>query len=96
MTCLTAEASLVPVVAAEQFGVGRADGAAVSTDHHLQHVLVHLRHHARRLLGGREEDDGEEGHLELGAGADEGAAEGLHQTFPAELQVDDVVVLVRL
>lgn len=66
------------------------------TDDHLQHVLVHLRHHGRRLLGGREEDECEESDLELGAGADEGAADGLHQTFPAELQVEDVVILVGL
>lgn len=86
----------VPVVAAEQFGVGRADEAAVPIDDQLQNVLVHLHHHRRHLLRGREEDDGVKSDLELGADADEGAADRLHQTFPTELQVQDVVVLIRL
>lgn len=65
-------------------------------DDQLQHVLVHLHHHRRHFLNGREEDDGVKCDLELRADADEGAADRLHQTFPAELQVQDVVVLVRL
>lgn len=65
-------------------------------DHQLQHVLVHLHHHRRHLLGRHEEDDGEQSDLKLGADADEGAANWLYQTFPTELQVKDVVILIRL
>lgn len=49
----------IPVVAAEQFGEGRADGPAVPIDHQLQHVLVHFHHHRRHLLRRNEEDYGE-------------------------------------
>lgn len=86
----------IPVVAADQLGEGRADGLAVPIDDQLQQVLVHLHHHRRHLLRRHEEDDGEESHLELWTDADEGAADGLHQAFPAELQVQDVVVFIRL
>lgn len=86
----------IPVVAAKQFWVGCADEAAVPIDDQLQSVLVHLHYHRRHLLRGREEDDGVKSDLELGAYADEGAADRLHQTFPTELQVQDVVVLIRL
>lgn len=86
----------VPVVAAEQFGVGCADASAVSIDDQLQHVLVHFHHHRRHLLSGHEEDDGEDGNLKLWADTDEGAANWLHQAFPAKLQVQDVVVFIRL
>lgn len=68
----------------------------MSVDDQLQHVLVHFHHHRRHLLRGHEEDDGEERHLELWADANEGAADGLDQTFPAELQVQDVVVFIGL
>lgn len=62
----------------------------------LQLVLVHLHHHRRHLLSGHEEDDGEEGHLELRTDANEAAANGFHQALTAELQVQDMVVFVRL
>lgn len=92
-SCVTLQ---IPVVAAEQFGIGRPDGSPMATDHQLQHVLVHFYHHGGRLLRGHEEDDGEEGNLKLRTDTDEGTAHRLHQTFPAELQVQDVVVLIRL
>lgn len=84
------------VVAAEQFGERRADGSPVPIDNQLQHVLVHFHHHGRLLLSRHEEDDGEESHLKLGTHTKEAAAKRLHQTLPAELQVQDVVILVRL
>lgn len=88
--------SNISVVAAEQFGEGRADGATVAVDHQLQHVLVQLHHDRRHLFSGHEEDDGEDGHLELRTDADEGAADRFHQTFPAELQSEDVIVFIGL
>ena len=48
------------------------------------------------LLIGREEDQGVEGHFELRTDPDEGAAHRLHQVLPAELQVQDMVVLIWL
>lgn len=86
----------IPVVAAEQFGEGRADGSPVPINHQLQHVLVHFHHHRRHLLSRHEEDDGEESHLKLWTDTDEGATDRLHQAFPAELQIQDVVVFIGL
>lgn len=86
----------IPVVAAEQLWEGCADGSAVPIDNQLQHVLIHLHHHGRHLLIGHEEDDGEDGDLKLWTDANEGAAHRLYQAFPAELQVQDVVIFIRL
>lgn len=86
----------IPVVAAEQFGVGRADGSPVPIDNQLQHVLVHFHHHSRHLLSRHEEDDGEESYLKLWTDANEGATNRLHQAFPTELQVQDMVIFIRL
>lgn len=83
-------------VAAEQFGVRRPERAAVSDDHQLHLTLVDVDQHCGAPVGVQEEDDGEDRHLKLGAGPDEGAADGLHQTVPAELEVQDVVVLIGL
>lgn len=86
----------IPVVAAEQFREGSADGSAVPIDNQLQHVLIHLHQHGRHLLIGYEEDDGEDGDLKLWTDANEGASDWLYQAFPTELQVQDVVVFIRL
>lgn len=48
------------------------------------------------LVGWGEETQGVEGELELGADADEDASLGLYAVLPAELQRQDVFVLVRL
>lgn len=84
------------VVAAEQFGVRRPEGAPVPNDHQLHLTLVNVDQHCGAPLRVHEEDDGEERHLELRAGPDEGAADGLHHAVPAELEVQNVVVLIRL
>lgn len=86
----------ISVVAAEQFGEGRADGSPVPIDNQLQHVLIHFHHHRRHLLSRHEEDDGEESNLKLWTDANEGATDRLHQAFPTELQVQDVVIFIRL
>lgn len=86
----------IPVVAAEQFGVGCANKSAVSINDQLQHILVHLHHHRRHLLIGHEEDDGEDGNLKLWTDTYEGAPDWLYQAFPTELQVQDMVVFIRL
>lgn len=74
-------------VAAEQFGVRRPEGASVSDDHQLHLTLVDVDQHRGAPLRVYEEDDGEDCHLKLRAGPDEGTADGLHQTVPAELEV---------
>lgn len=48
------------------------------------------------LIGRRQETQRVKGELELGADADEDAALGLGAVLPAELQRQDVFVLVRL
>lgn len=83
-------------VAAEQLGIRGAEGASVSDDHQLHLTLVDVDQHRGAPLCVHEEDDGEECHLKLGAGPDEGAADGLHQTVPAELEVQNMVVLIGL
>lgn len=87
--------SNVSAVAAQQSGVRCPKGASVSDDHQLHLTLVDVDQHCGASLGVYEEDDGEEGHLELRAGADEGAADGLHHTVPTELEVQNMVVLIR-
>lgn len=86
----------MPLVAAQQLGVGGADRAPVPVHHQLQLVLVQVHHGMGGLLRGREEQDGEDGHLKLGADPDEGTAHRLDQPVPAELGVHHVVVCVRL
>lgn len=86
----------IPVVTAEQFGEGRADGFPIPINNQLQQVLVHFRHHSCHLLIRHEEDDGEDGHLKLWTDTDEAAANWLHQAFPTKLQVQDMVIFIRL
>lgn len=86
----------IPVVAAEQFREGCADGSAVPIDNQLQHILIHFHHHRRHLLSRHEENDGEEGNLKLWTDTNEGPTDRLHQAFPAELQVQDMVVFIGL
>lgn len=83
-------------VAAQQFGVRRPKAASMSDDHQLHLTLVDVDQHCGAPLCVHEEDDSEERHLELRAGPDEGAANGLHHTVPAELEVQNVVILIRL
>lgn len=68
----------------------------MSDDHELHLTLVDVDHHSGGPLCAHEEDDCEERHLKLGAGPNEGTANGLHQIVPAELEVQNVVVLIRL
>lgn len=84
------------VVAAKQFGVGCPNGAPVPDHHHLQLTFVNVDHYCGAPMCVDEEDDGVQGHLKLRTGPHEGTAHRLHQTVPAELEVQDVVVLVRL
>lgn len=83
-------------VAAQQFGVCRPEGASVSDDHQLHLTLVNVDQHCGAPLCVHEEDDGEQRHLKLRTGPDEGAADRLHQTVPAELEVQDVVIMIGL
>lgn len=68
----------------------------MSIDHQLQHILVHFHHDRRHLLIGHEEDDGEDGNLKLWTDTYKGAPNWLHQAFPTELQVQDMVIFIRL
>lgn len=86
----------IPVIAAEQFGEWCANTSAVSIDDQLQHILVHFHRHRCHLLIGHEEDDGEDGNLKLWTDANEGAPDWLHQAFPTELQVQDMVIFIWL
>lgn len=86
----------IPVVTAEQLGVGRGDGSAVSIDNQLQDVLVHLHLNRGHFLSGHEEDDGEKSDLKLWTDTDEGATHRFHKALPAELQTQHMIVLIRL
>lgn len=83
-------------VAAKQLGVRCPEEASMSDDHELHLTLVDVDHHSGAPLCAHEEDECEDRHLKLGAGPNEGAANGLHQIVPAELEVQNVVVLIGL
>lgn len=83
-------------VAADKFRV-RCPKWAPLPDHHQFHLtLVNVDQHSGASLRVHEEDNGEDGHLKLRAGPNESAANGLHQTMPAKLEAEDVVILIRL
>lgn len=86
----------MPAVAAEQFRVRCPQGASMPDDHQLHLTLVDVDQDCGAPVRVHEEDDGEERHLKLRAGPDEGTTDGLHQTVPAELEVQNVVVLIGL
>lgn len=86
----------MPVVAAQELGVGSADGISVSADNKLQLVLVHIHHGGAGFLVGWQEEDGKHGHLKLRTDTNESTAHWLDQTMPAELHVQDVIVCIRL
>lgn len=87
---------IMPAVTVERFGVCCPEGASMSDDYQLHLTLVDVDQHCGAPLCVHEEDDGEDRHLKLRAGPDEGAPNGLHQTVPAELEVQNVVILIRL
>lgn len=84
------------VVAAQQFGISGPDRAAMSVHHHLQLVLIQIDHSCGGLLSGCEEQDGKDGHLKLRAHTNKGTGHWLDQTMPAELHVQDMVIVIRL
>lgn len=86
----------IPVVAADHFRVWSPNGAPESVHHNLKQVLVHLHCNIGHTLIRQKEDNSKESHLELWADANETTADRLDQAIPAELQVQDVIVLVRL
>lgn len=83
-------------VTAEKLWVRCPQGSPMSNHHQLHLTLVNVDEHSSAPLCVDEEDDGEDGHLKLRAGPDESTANRLHQTMPAELEVEDVVILIRL
>lgn len=86
----------VSAIAAQQFGVRCTEGVSMSDDHQLHLTLVDVDQHRGAPLCAHEENDGEDCHLKLRAGPNEDAANRLHCSMPAELQVQDVVVLIGL
>lgn len=86
----------MPAVAAEQFRVCCPKGAPMSDDQQLHLTLVNVDQHGGAPLCVHEKDDCKDGHFKLWASPDEGAAHRFDQSMPAELQVQNVVVLIRL
>lgn len=86
----------IPIVAADHFGIWGSDGASVSVHHNHHQILVHLHRNISHALIRQEKDNSKESHLKLRADANETTAHRLDQTVPAELQVQDVIVLIRL
>lgn len=83
-------------VAAEKPRVCCPKGASVPNHHQLHLTLVNVDYDSGASLCVHEEDDGEDGHLKLWAGPNKSTANRLYQTMPAKLEVEDVVVLIRL
>lgn len=86
----------VSAVAAQQFWIGGPNRATVSMHHHLQLILVQINHSCGCLLSGWEEQDGKDGHLKLRAHANKSTGHWLDQTMPAELHIQDMIILIRL
>lgn len=86
----------MPAVAAEKPRVCCPKGAPVSNHHQLHLTLVNVDQHSGASLCVHEEDDSKDGHLELRAGPNESTANRLHQAMPAKLEVEHVVILIRL
>ena len=84
------------VVAAQEFGLRRPNGAAMAVHHNFQLVLVQVDHSVHHPPRGLEKDDGEQCHLKLRADPDEAAAHRFDQPIPAELYFQDVIVGVWL
>lgn len=74
-------------IAAQQFGVRCTEGLPVSDDRKLHLALVDVDQHRGAPLCVHEENDGEDCHLKLRTGPNESAANRLHCTMPAELEV---------
>lgn len=86
----------MPAVAAEKFRECSPKGASMSDDHQLHLTLVNVNQHSGAPICVHEEDDGEDCHLKLWACPNEGAANGFDQAMPAELEVQNMVVLIGL
>lgn len=83
-------------VAAEKPWVCCPKGAPMPNHHQLHLTLVNVDKHSRASLCVHEEDDGKDGHLKLRTGPNKSTANRLYQTMPAKLEVEDVVILIRL
>lgn len=86
----------MPAVATQKPGVCCPQRAAVPDNYQLHLALVDVDQHAGGPVRVHQEDHGEQRHLKLWAGPHKGTAHRLHQTMPAELQVQYMVILVRL
>lgn len=83
-------------VAAEKPWVCCPKGAPMPNHHQLHLTLVNVDEHSRASLCVHEEDDSKDGHLKLRTGPNKSTANRLYQTMPAKLEVEDVVILIRL
>lgn len=86
----------MPAVAAEKFRVCCPKEAPMSNDHQLHLTLVNVDQHSGAPLCVHEKDDRKDRHFKLWARPDEGAANRFDQSMPAELQVQNMVILIRL
>lgn len=86
----------MPAVAAEKLGICRPKGASMSDDHQLHLTLVNVDQDGGAPLCVHEEDDREDCHLKLWASPDKGTANRFDQPMPAKLEVQNVVILIRL
>lgn len=68
----------------------------MSDDHQLHLTLVNVDQYSGAPLCVNEEDNCEDRHLKLWASPDEGAANRFDQPMPAELEVQNMVILIGL
>lgn len=68
----------------------------MSDDHQLHLTLVNVDQYSGAPLCVHEEDDCEDRQLKLWASPDEGAANRFDQPMPAELEVQNMVILIGL
>lgn len=82
-------------VAAQQFGISSFNGAPMSDDHELHLALVYVDENISASVSVLQEHHSVEGHLKLRTGPNEGTAHRFDHSMPGELQVQDMVILVR-
>ena len=68
----------------------------MSVNNQLQLVLSHVDHSSGGLFSRCEEQDSENGHLKLRTDTNKSTANRLDQTMPAELHIQDMVIIIRL
>lgn len=84
------------IVTAQQGRVGCSNVSAMAVDNNLQLVFLHPNNLFSDLLLRHQKHDGVDSELKFRTDSNEAAAHRFYQVLPAELQVQHLVVFIRL